>query len=155
MAELEKLCPGRPFLGLKPHIVPLSRFPKDSSQPDNLDNRCSICHKAWNDAKNNPLKLSFKEKNELEINYLYHHLDIDGKVMYVGVGRDGRAWDFTIRRQFDHADWLLSQILAKRTNEDIAKIQYRNLTRKETGLIEKEHIKLYNPYYNQKNRKDS
>ena len=78
--------------------------------------------------------------------YVYYHHK-DGEVVYVGKGKDARAW-FPIRTQTSHTDWCLDNI-HNGTFGDCVEILQGNLTQAEAYTLEREIIDEFTPRWNQ------
>ena len=139
-----KRCPGWKHLA-ESHDSTIEAFILPNGKTDSL---CQACKQIKNDENNNSLGLTVKEKNALPMHHVYHHLDSNGDVMYVGIGSNGRAFDYTLRRQPDHMQWLFNEIMNNRTPTCITSLVFTNLIRSKARKIEKEHIKRYKPKFN-------
>ena len=144
-----KQCSGYSPLDIAPHEADITNFHKLG---DGLQGMCKDCRKASNATTNNPSKLSQKEKNDLPINYVYVHKDSAGNILYVGIGRDGRAWDYSLRRDAEHSAWLLSQLVAGRGYQDITILVGTRLTRSEACYLETDMIRQLQPIFNIKGK---
>ena len=141
-------CSGYGPTNIPGHWVDPDFFGKHGSSDDGKHNQCNACMKSSNDRKNNPSKLSLREKNDLPINYVYVHKDSAGNILYVGIGRDGRAWDYSLRRDAEHSEWLVSQLLLGRGYQDITILVGTRLTRRDAAELENEMIKDLQPIFN-------
>ena len=96
-----------------------------------------------NSPNNNPLMLLQKEKELIPMNQVYVHKEIDGTNVYVGSGEPGRPYDCLLRREHDHAMWILQQRINK---NDFVEIIASGLTKAEAKAVEEDHMENNTQY---------
>ena len=109
---------------------------------------CNPCRKEHNKKSNKGNGLSRKEKDSLPINYVYKHIDEESNIVYIGVGRDGRAWDFSMRRDPEHSMWLVSEMLKGRGPQEISILIDSLIIYSEASDLETKLIKEIKPRFN-------
>ena len=78
--------------------------------------------------------------------YVYRHLTLDGRTLYIGIGNQGRAWEITKRDKY-HKSQLLT------FNHDYVELEATGLTRDEAILMERKLIRLEDPICNIQERR--
>ena len=77
--------------------------------------------------------------------YVYYHRR-DGKIVYIGKGKDGRAW-YNKRNHPEHTQWA-TNCIHNNTWGDHVRIIEGSLSEAEAYQLEKRLIKLLRPAYN-------
>jgi hypothetical protein len=120
-----------------------SEFYKDNSRVSKISSKCKECQKKVNKKR----QVFYEPGNTFNANgnvfYVYNHIDLNGEIVYVGKGCNGRAWNTS--RKEDHAKWMISCIL---DNIPFVRITHSRLTSSEALLVEREFILKYKPKFN-------
>ena len=73
--------------------------------------------------------------------YVYEHRTPDGRLIYVGIGKEGRAWEQTKRHSFHHN--MISSF-----DHDYVELTDTGLSEDEAILIERKRIREEDPVCN-------
>jgi len=74
--------------------------------------------------------------------YVYSHLDADGTILYIGKGKNGRAWDTQSRCEV-HREWMQSRIPHLAVN-----VIASNLDEETAIELEKAMLRVLHPRWN-------
>ena len=118
---------------------------------DEIRKRVSQLWEEVNTPTNNPLMMNQSEKALFPINQLYLHIDKLGNPVYIGNGEPGRAYDCLLRRNHDHALWILDQHL---DGYDFVHILQTGLTKIKATNAETTYMKTHNKLLFNKQWKD-